>query len=60
MDKKKEVISLYNNRINATEPSELYIEKLLSSMRFDRIFVEIVERLDKTSKTKKGAEVSAP
>ena len=41
---KKEVIELFNNRINASE-NIMYSTKSLSSKRFDRIFKEIVELL---------------
>lgn len=41
---KKEVIDLFNNRINTSEKI-MYSTKSLSSKRFDRIFKEIVELL---------------
>jgi len=41
---KKEVIELFNNRINTSE-NVRYSSKSLSTKRFDRIFKELVELL---------------
>lgn len=40
---KKEVIAVFNNRINFSNEKRLYSEKSLSSKRYDRIFREIVD-----------------
>ena len=45
---KLEMIKLYNNRKNKASGETLYSEKSLSSKRFDRIFNEIFELIDKS------------
>ena len=45
---KLEIIRLYNNRKNKTSDKNLYSEKSLSAKRFDRIFNEIFELIDKS------------
>ena len=44
---KKEVIDLYNNRENSSKHDKKYSLKSLSSKRFDKIFMEIVDLLEK-------------
>jgi len=42
---KKEIIAIYNSRINSLPDDAQYSEKSLSSKRFERVFGDIVELL---------------
>jgi hypothetical protein len=44
---KKEVIALYNNRESSSRQNERYSEKSISSKRFDEIFRDIVNLLER-------------
>jgi hypothetical protein len=47
---KKDVISIFNNRINSSSEEVQYSEKSLSSKRFERVFGDIVDLLLKRRK----------
>jgi hypothetical protein len=46
---KKEIISIFNNRINSSSDGVQYSEKSLSAKRFERIFGDIVDLLLKST-----------
>jgi hypothetical protein len=46
---KKEIITMFNSRINSSREDVLYSEKSLSSKRFERVFGDIVDLLLKST-----------